>query len=112
MNWKVLDSEEALQNAFEESINGTVILFKHSTSCPVSAAALKRFEKEGAMLSENFPVYYLDLLAFRSISNQIAEKTGVTHQSPQLIVLKNGEVVHHASHLSISADKVAKYIQN
>lgn len=111
MNWIALDSHEVLESALSESKTGLAVFFKHSTTCPVSAAAKRRLEKEWGKFNSNQPVYYLDLLAHRSISNQIAEETTVMHQSPQLIVVQNGEVVYHASHLSISAEKAAKHIQ-
>ncbi len=111
MNWEPLDSQDALTSALRESKTGLAVFFKHSTTCPVSAAAKRRLETEWEKSFGNQPVYYLDLLAHRSISNQIAEETNVLHQSPQLIVIQNGEVIYHASHLSISAEKAAKHIQ-
>lgn len=112
MNWRTLDSSDVLESALNDAQSKVVVFFKHSTSCPVSAAAKRRLEMEWEKYNADQEVYYLDLLANRSLSNQIAEKSGVIHQSPQLIVLKNGEVVYHSSHLSISAEKAAKYIQN
>jgi bacillithiol system protein YtxJ len=111
LNWIPLDSPDALERAMRESKTDMAVFFKHSTTCPVSAAAKRRLEKEWEKHNSNQPVYYLDLLAHRSISNQIAEETNVLHQSPQLIVVKNGDVVYHASHLSISAEKAANHIQ-
>lgn len=110
MDWINLDSVEQLNVVLSESKSGTAVFFKHSTSCPLSAAAKRRLEKEWETFNQDTSVYYIDLLAYRSVSNQLAEETEVKHQSPQLIVVKDGEVVYHASHLSIDAAKVASHI--
>lgn len=102
--WKSIRSEEDLQNAIAESSEKKVVIFKHSTSCFISKTVLKNFEKEVANSDKDVSYYFLDLLANRSISNKIADDLGVTHQSPQLIVLENGKAVADASHQSISVD--------
>ena len=100
--WKNITSEEDLNKAIEESATKKVAIFKHSTSCFISKTVLKNFEKEVENSDKNVDYYFLDLLAHRDLSNKIADDLGVTHQSPQLIVLENGIVVNHASHQSIS----------
>ena len=70
---------------------------------------LKQFETEYD-LSDTVDAYYLDLLEYRPISSAIAEQFSVTHQSPQLILMKNGHVVHHASHSDIDAQLLKKYL--
>ncbi|MEX2379484.1 MAG: bacillithiol system redox-active protein YtxJ [Vicingaceae bacterium] len=112
MNWTSLESHEELADALNDSKSGLAVFFKHSTTCPVSAAAKRRLELEWEKFNGDQSVYYLDLLAKRSISNEIEAATNVVHQSPQLIVVRDGDVIYHASHLSISAEKAAKYIQN
>ena len=102
--WKSIKSEEDLQSAIAESTEKKVVIFKHSTSCFISKTVLKNFEKEVANSDKDVSYYFLDLLANRSISNKIADDLGVTHQSPQLIVLENGKAVANASHQSISVD--------
>ena len=79
----------------------TSVLFKHSTRCGISNAVLKQFESKNEALNGAFDFYFLDLLNYRSISNEIAEKFGVEHQSPQLLVVKNGTVVASASHYDL-----------
>ena len=102
--WKSIRSEDDLQNAITESTEKKVAIFKHSTSCFISKTVLKNFEKEVANSDKDVSYYFLDLLANRSISNKIADDLGVTHQSPQLIVLENGKAIANASHQSISVD--------
>lgn len=100
--WKYLESEEDLNRAIAVSTEKKVAIFKHSTRCFISKTVLKNFEKEVENSDKNVDYYFLDLLAHRDLSNKIADDLGVTHQSPQLIVLENGVVVNHASHQSIS----------
>ena len=100
--WKYLESEEDLNRAIAVSTEKKVAIFKHSTRCFISKTVLKNFEKEVENSDKNVEYYFLDLLAHRDLSNKIADDLGVTHQSPQLIVLENGVVVNHASHQSIS----------
>lgn len=85
----------------------TVAVFKHSTTCGISRMVLRSFEAEyEEQLDNTVALYFLDLKAHRDISNGIAEKFSVRHESPQLVVLKNREVVHHSSHQDISVDNL------
>ena len=105
--WIEMNSSEDLSKAINESQQETVAIFKHSTRCGVSRMVLKMFESDLKKLDfENTKFYFLDLIAHREVSNEIADKLNVRHESPQLIVLRNNEVVHHSSHQSISAGKI------
>ncbi|ASW73657.1 general stress protein [Chryseobacterium piperi] len=106
--WKKIQSEEDLAKAIENSYNKRIAIFKHSTSCFISKTVLRNFEKEMNGLNEDTDLYYLDLLAYRSISNKIADDLGVNHQSPQLIVIENGKVINHASHQDISITQITR----
>lgn len=98
--WKNLTEINQLDTLLEESELHPVFIFKHSTRCGISRMVLNRFESE-LEATDDYGMYYLDLLAYRDISNAVAEKFQVHHQSPQLIVLHHAEVVHHSSHQSI-----------
>jgi len=101
---KELHSLTDLDQAFETSNDKTIAIFKHSTSCGISRMVLKGYRAElEALEAENVELYYLDLLSHRDVSNAIAQRTGVQHESPQLLVIKEGAVLHHASHNNISA---------
>ncbi len=100
--WKYIESEEDLNRAIATSAEKKVAIFKHSTRCFISKTVLKNFEKEVENSNKYVDYYFLDLLAHRNLSNKISDDLGVTHQSPQLIVLENGVVVNQASHQSIS----------
>ena len=80
------------------------VIFKHSTRCSISAVAMQRLKR--GMVPGEFDFYYLDLIAYRSLSNQVADQFDVTHESPQILVIRNGECVYDESHMSISADEI------
>lgn len=107
INWKHLTSIEDLNQALEASKEQPVALFKHSTRCSVSLMAKKTLE-----YGWDLPIdaYFLDLITHRNVSNAIAQQLNVEHQSPQLIVVKNGEAIHSASHGSINAEDVAAIV--
>jgi bacillithiol system protein YtxJ len=90
----------------EQSSNGlTVLLFKHSTRCSISSMALSRLESKWKD-DEKIPTYYLDLLNHRDISNEIESLYSVEHASPQVLLIKNGECIYHASHTVINAAEI------
>jgi bacillithiol system protein YtxJ len=103
LDWINLESELDLTKIVEESFqdNLGVAIFKHSTRCSISTVAKTRLTSFWDF-KEELPVYYLDLIAFRNISNLIAEQFEVQHESPQLLVIKAGKCIYKASHLSIS----------
>lgn len=100
--WKIIDTEDDLNKAIDESFSRKVIIFKHSTRCGVSRMVLKNFENEVQSDNKDAAYYFLDLLKNRPISNQIEHLFGVQHQSPQMIVLQNGQTIANASHSGIS----------
>jgi len=105
-DWKVLDNSEQLNDIVEKSKEKTQVLFKHSTTCGISHGAKSRLEEGWNFDEEDMDFYYLDLLSYRNVSNEIASKFNVTHQSPQIIVIKNGEATFNNSHHSISSDSL------
>ena len=104
--WKKIESEEDLAKAIESSYHNKIAIFKHSTSCFISKTVLKNFEKEIEATDLKTDLYYLDLLAYRSVSNKIAEDFGIRHESPQLIVIENGKAINNASHQNISTSQI------
>lgn len=110
INWNNLESLDELQDAFELSKEKTIAIFKHSTRCGISRMVLNNFEKEFDLENGDVKMYFLDLIQFRGISNEIAARTSIWHESPQLLIIKNGEAVHHSSHSSISANTLKDFI--
>ncbi|CAM3988819.1 bacillithiol system redox-active protein YtxJ [Flavobacterium branchiophilum] len=106
MNWNILENLTQLEQIKQESFEKKMLVFKHSTRCIVSKMALKQFEKD-FNLDNSITPYFLDLIANRHISNQIAEDYSVEHQSPQIILIENGKAIFNASHSEIDALELA-----
>lgn len=109
-DWIPLNDIKQLDEIITQSNEKTVIIFKHSTRCIISKFALKKFEENFNFPKEEILSYYLDLLSFREISNEIAKKFEVEHQSPQLLVIKNGKAVYSSSHSSIEAEILGRFV--
>ncbi len=91
---------------------GYSLIFKHSTRCSVSSMAKRRFEQDWTALPEDTSLYFLDLISHRDISAQIAETFQIHHESPQILLIKNGDCILDASHSDISAVEVAEVINS
>lgn len=109
MEWIQLNNAEQLSTI--KNNDGYSLIFKHSTRCSVSMMAKKRFELEWDAIPAETPMYFLDLISHRAISTQIAEDFQVHHESPQILLINNGECILDASHSDISAEEVAELIQ-
>jgi len=107
MNWTELNSERQIEQIKEESKTQPVLIFKHSTRCAVSSTALSRLERNWKT-EEVAPLkmYYLDLLSYQDISQHVAESFDVEHQSPQVLILKEGNAIFVRSHLAIAFDEI------
>jgi len=104
MNWINLNDIEQLTSIREASFNKPQLIFKHSTTCSISKMAYSRFERAEAPDTIDF--YYLDLLNHRNISAAVAETFKVHHESPQVVLIKNGECIYDESHYGIMMDEV------
>lgn len=104
INWIELTSEDALHALIEASALQPQVILKHSTRCSISTIAKSRLERAGK--PEEVPFYYLDLLTYRPLSNKIAQVFEVAHESPQVLVIKNGKCVFAESHSSIHMDEI------
>lgn len=100
--WIDLTAVEQLDTIEENSKTKPQLLFKHSTRCGISRMVINNFKKDYTLNAEQADLYYLDLLNHRDISNLIASRFEVIHESPQLLVIKNGVAVAHASHGAIN----------
>ena len=102
MNWIQLKSENQLELIREQSMTRPVMIFKHSTRCSVSATVLDRLNRSAKDGQSDSVNYYLDLIAYRNISNAIAQQFEVEHESPQMIIIRNGKPTHVTSHFEIT----------
>jgi bacillithiol system protein YtxJ len=100
VNWTKLTNLGQLNEIINESTEKSILIFKHSTRCSVSRMVLKQFESD-FKLDEKITPYFLDLLEHRAISNEITTRFGVVHQSPQIIVIRDGISIYDASHEQI-----------
>ena len=106
LNWLSLTDINQLDDLIESSVNQKVIIFKHSTRCSISCMVKDRLERNWPKDLEKQDIYYLDLLNFREVSNAIANKLDVEHQSPQVLIIDNKDCIYSASHNFISAETI------
>ena len=104
MHWIHLTDEEQLKQIITNSQIRPQVIFKHSTRCSISAVALQRLQKVAQPADIDF--YFLDLLSYRPLSNRIADAFKVPHESPQVLLIRNGECVYEESHMGISMNEI------
>lgn len=109
VNWIPLTSVDQVSEIVEQSNHKPVLIFKHSIRCSISSWVLQSFEK--SYEKDVFIPYFLDLIAYRDLSNFVSEKFGVIHQSPQAILIKSGRAVFDASHNAISFSYFVKEVE-
>jgi len=102
LHWILLNSIKQLDEIRFKSRTKTQLIFKHSTRCGISRMVMNQFTKDYGFSKNDFDLYYLDILNFRDISNEIAKAFEVWHESPQLLIIKNGVVVAYESHGAIN----------
>jgi bacillithiol system protein YtxJ len=110
LSWKSLQSEAQLEDIKAQSNVRLQIIYKHSSSCGISSMVLRQLEKSLIEFNSRADFHFLDLLSFRDVSNEVASRFQVLHQSPQLILLKNETVVAHDSHYDLLQLSIEKYI--
>jgi monothiol bacilliredoxin len=104
--WTRIESIDQLNEVLLNVSDRPKLLFKHSTRCGVSSMALNSFENQWESGTEICDLYFVDLLRNRDVSNEIAEITGIMHQSPQAIIIKGKEIIYDATHSSIDSRKI------
>ncbi|TWO32765.1 bacillithiol system redox-active protein YtxJ [Seonamhaeicola sediminis] len=110
--WIELNNVSQLQDIEKKSKSKVQVIFKHSTRCGVSRMVINQFVASYNLTEEFIDLYYLDLLNYREVSDKIAEKFQVWHESPQLLVIKNAVVVAHASHGQINAVDLKRFVDS
>ena len=110
VNWIPLNSLEQIKTIKELSKSETILVFKHSTRCGISSMVIKRFENLFDSSMNNIKVYYLDLLNFRAISDEVGYSFQAQHQSPQLLIIRNEVAVLNVSHYDIATVNIQKYL--
>ncbi len=108
MKWNNITSIDQLDEIMNVSNNGKVMIFKHSTRCSISSSALNRMERNWSNDVDDLKTkpFYLDLIAYRNISNEIAQKWSIEHQSPQVLIIENGKCIYNESHMGIDYNEI------
>lgn len=108
--WIPLNNIVHLKHIEKKSKTRLQVIFKHSTRCGISRMVLKQFEVDYNVPETGLDLYYLDLLNYREISNEIARKFQIMHESPQLLIIKNGVAVAYESHGGINSLELSTFI--
>ncbi len=113
MNWNYLEHPEQLNQIIDESADKNILIFKHSTRCNISRAALDRLERNWKEAEvPNVKTYFLDLITYRNISNAIADQFQVEHQSPQILIIRKGKSVYDNSHYGIDFNEIREKVKS
>jgi bacillithiol system protein YtxJ len=108
--WIALNNLEQLDAILDKSKTKTQVVFKHSTRCGISRMVMNQFVEAYQLTENDLDLYYLDLLSYREVSNEVGYKFQVMHESPQILVVKNEVVVSHASHGAINEVDLSRFI--
>jgi len=112
MEWREISNSEQLKELDNGSMEKTAIIFKHSTRCGVSMGVKKMLEREWLLKDyELANTYFLDILKCRSISNEIAERYQIEHESPQVLLIKNGKCFYAESHYQATRDNIVQALK-
>lgn len=106
MNWIPLASVDQIDKIITRSSQVPCVIFKHSTRCSISSMAKFRLEGDWDIAIDDVEPYFLDLIAHRDVSNEVAEKFSVYHESPQILLIKDGECTYDSSHLDITVEEL------
>jgi len=106
INWVSLERPTQLDEIIEYSKQTPCLILKHSTRCAISSMAKYRLESDWNFSEEELKPYLLDLIAHRQLSQQIADTFQVYHESPQVLLIRDGECTYDASHLDISVEEL------
>lgn len=110
MAWHELASVSELDSIVRASADKPQLIFKHSTRCPISAGAKYRLDNSLRKLESSFDCHYLDLIAHRDVSNAIAQRFQVIHESPQVLIIRNGASSFDISHSTIREDIILNWL--
>lgn len=106
-SWKSLTAVSQLNDVKTESNDHPVVLFKHSTRCSISSSALSRLQRSwNSEELGKLEIYYLDLIEHRDISSAITDEFGIGHESPQVLVIKDGKAIYNNSHMGINYEDI------
>ena len=108
MNWIDLKTEGDLDKLIQKSQEKPQIIFKHSNRCGISAMAKSRLERSAPPANADF--YFLDLITYRNISNKVSSVFDVYHESPQVLIIRNGQCIYDESHGGITMTEIEEQV--
>lgn len=111
MNWIAITASKQLEEIIEASKLKPCIIYKHSSRCSMSEMMLYVLEDEWDFADNDIQSYYLDILQFRNLAAEVADKFQVYHQSPQLLLIKNGECIYDEDHRDISVEELHEHLE-
>ena len=106
ITWIPVSTRQQVDDIAARSETLPCLIFKHSTTCSISAMAKYRLEDDWPFGTDELEAYYLDLLSHRDVSAYIAEKFSVHHESPQILLIRNGDCFFDASHFDITIPEI------
>ncbi len=109
--FKEITCSQELGKILDESCQCQIILFKHSTTCPISSRAWQEVQNFIKESSDEILVGMIKVIESRSVSNQVTEELGLKHQSPQVLVVRDRQVLWHASHQEVTQDKLMMVLE-
>lgn len=109
ISWQPLQTIDELNTLVEKSKDKLQIIFKHSSRCGISSMVLRRFNSENITLNESADFHFVDIFSSREMSNEIAHRFQIIHQSPQLLLVSKKQIVHHSSHSDINSCDLSEY---
>ena len=113
MSWTELRTDSQLEQIHQESQTKSILIFKHGSRCSISRMALDRLERKwNPEETSHIKPYFLDLLSFRETSANVARQFEVEHESPQVLIIENGQSVYDWSHLDIDYDRILEASRN
>ena len=107
--WIPLEDADQLEDFEKKGAPSVRVVFKHSTRCGLSAMMLRRFEATWAGRAPDMDFYLLDLVRYRQLSDALAHRFELGHQSPQVLIIRQGTLVGSASHGDIAGLKAGDY---
>lgn len=109
--WEMISDPSQVDPIIEASKEKPQLIYKHSHRCSVCFAAKGALEQASDTVLQHADMHFVNVVRSRDASNKIASELDIRHQSPQAILVDNGEVVWHGSHGSIDADAILEYFE-
>lgn len=109
--WQIVEDQDSVDEALSRSDKTPQLIYKHSDRCSVCIFAKSNLEQQAGKISEAANMIFVDVISTRDVSNYIADKLNVRHESPQAILIKGGEVIWHASHSSVKSEPILETLR-